>query len=439
MKRLFSLVSILFFAISAMVVLLPKDSQAIPAFARQAKMDCITCHYQYPKLNEFGIMFKNNGYRMPGIVSGKNVWDFENIPLAAIIRAQGETTWGNPDDETKLATEHLEIILATAIGDHFSVFAALEQEKGEEVRFSGNLSADNLTGVLGQLNIKVGNHVAMEWDNYSQMRRILTTNYLAMDTVGTLMMHGPEGFAGEAASVEAFGQFISDGPMPTIRYKFAIHNVEDLNEDRASNIGGAYSFVTLSFGQGKVLVGLMADYTLEPEGMAMAGDGHAVWDDTLATPAAVQHMPMGNTLNTDVVRVGANVEVNIDKAAILLAWNYQNRNENGMTGAANFREDAEVHNFMAELLYQLTSKILLGVREDYVMAEQGSLDGEMNRFTVGVYNYIMPNVKIGAEFENEERQQLQPMMGKPMNIGSTTAESANWTQNVAKLVFEFDF
>ncbi len=40
------------------------NSWAIPAFARKYETSCQTCHIVYPKLNAFGRVFLNNGYRM---------------------------------------------------------------------------------------------------------------------------------------------------------------------------------------------------------------------------------------------------------------------------------------------------------------------------------------------------------------------------------------
>jgi hypothetical protein len=61
MGRRGSLVAILF-AVGA--VLLPNSAQAIPAFARKYGLACSACHTNWPRLNRFGINFRDNGYRM---------------------------------------------------------------------------------------------------------------------------------------------------------------------------------------------------------------------------------------------------------------------------------------------------------------------------------------------------------------------------------------
>lgn len=47
------------------LLLLAAPSVAIPVFARRYQTACTTCHVVEPKLNAFGIAFRNNGYRIP--------------------------------------------------------------------------------------------------------------------------------------------------------------------------------------------------------------------------------------------------------------------------------------------------------------------------------------------------------------------------------------
>jgi hypothetical protein len=55
---------------------------AIPAFARKYGFNCNMCHVAYPKLNDFGQRFRNNGYQIPG-QNGLEKTVFESsLPLA---------------------------------------------------------------------------------------------------------------------------------------------------------------------------------------------------------------------------------------------------------------------------------------------------------------------------------------------------------------------
>ncbi len=59
------------------------SAQALPLFARDLKVPCTTCHMAFPRLNPFGMQFKQNGYRMPG-ASGTSPWEKEHFPLSLV-------------------------------------------------------------------------------------------------------------------------------------------------------------------------------------------------------------------------------------------------------------------------------------------------------------------------------------------------------------------
>lgn len=40
-------------------------AHAIPYFARKYETSCSTCHNNFPELNDFGIVFKKNGFKFP--------------------------------------------------------------------------------------------------------------------------------------------------------------------------------------------------------------------------------------------------------------------------------------------------------------------------------------------------------------------------------------
>ena len=58
-------IAIAMVAVSAtLAVCWPSSSDAIPAFARKYSLACTACHEAWPKLNDFGRAFKDNGYRL---------------------------------------------------------------------------------------------------------------------------------------------------------------------------------------------------------------------------------------------------------------------------------------------------------------------------------------------------------------------------------------
>ena len=51
-------------ALGASLTLVSTGARAIPAFARKTGMSCSACHEAWPRLNEFGQQFRDNGYRL---------------------------------------------------------------------------------------------------------------------------------------------------------------------------------------------------------------------------------------------------------------------------------------------------------------------------------------------------------------------------------------
>jgi len=49
----------------ATILTLTDSGWALPIFARRFDTSCTTCHVIFPKLNAFGIAFRNNGYKIP--------------------------------------------------------------------------------------------------------------------------------------------------------------------------------------------------------------------------------------------------------------------------------------------------------------------------------------------------------------------------------------
>jgi hypothetical protein len=90
MKKL----STLIIAVSFLGIILPPDSQAIPAFARKYGFNCNMCHTAYTKLNDFGQRFRDNGYQIPG-QQGKEKNVFEIAPPVSLRLAFGYTTYNS--------------------------------------------------------------------------------------------------------------------------------------------------------------------------------------------------------------------------------------------------------------------------------------------------------------------------------------------------------
>src|ERR1700682_5362476 len=65
-RRFFTTASSIAFAalLAALMLADSQSARAIPAFARKYGLPCSACHEAWPKLNNFGQVFKDNGYQL---------------------------------------------------------------------------------------------------------------------------------------------------------------------------------------------------------------------------------------------------------------------------------------------------------------------------------------------------------------------------------------
>jgi hypothetical protein len=84
------------------LLILSQSAMAIPAFARKYGFNCNMCHTAFPKLNDFGQRFRDNGYQIPGQEGGEKTAFDTAIPIAvrttagySIYGSEGQTATGS--------------------------------------------------------------------------------------------------------------------------------------------------------------------------------------------------------------------------------------------------------------------------------------------------------------------------------------------------------
>jgi len=98
MRNAHSTVSML--ALATLLMVWASEAGAIPVFARKYGFQCTMCHVQFPKLNDFGQAFRDNGYRIMGKeVEEKSV--FETATPIALRTSAGynNDTFEPPGEE----------------------------------------------------------------------------------------------------------------------------------------------------------------------------------------------------------------------------------------------------------------------------------------------------------------------------------------------------
>ena len=183
------------------VMALPDKASAVPAFARSLKLPCVMCHTGYPKLNKFGMSFKQNGYRMPG-QRGKFLWE-QPIPLGGRLNFSYQSRKDEMDmgmmgvrktEDSALRFDEWQLLMGGTLAPNVSFFGmivgeveGLEPDAGMSPGMADTLETRLETEAFivqindlapdGLLNLRIGkDHV----DNYflSMPRRLTQARYL---------------------------------------------------------------------------------------------------------------------------------------------------------------------------------------------------------------------------------------------------------------------
>jgi hypothetical protein len=122
-----------------------RNAGSLPLFARKYKTPCTTCHVAFPRLNSFGMHFKQNGYRMPGEV-GESPWDSSSTFPLSVVGNVGYAYTGTDS------------LFATTTGRRGNVHTSAFVQNASEFHSAGTLAPNitfhfdnNFAGVNGPL------------------------------------------------------------------------------------------------------------------------------------------------------------------------------------------------------------------------------------------------------------------------------------------------
>lgn len=176
------------------VGVMPRPGGTLPLFARKYSMPCSSCHAPFPRLNSFGMQFRQNGYRMQG-AKGESPWDSQSFPLSLV----GNVGYGFVSTDTIDTTDPNRARVRTNLGQ-FQQNAVEFHTAGtlaEKITFHFDNGFATETGVLesgmafiqfddlvkdGVLNLKAGIYDA-EIPYLSSARRTTLHDYLAPVTL----------------------------------------------------------------------------------------------------------------------------------------------------------------------------------------------------------------------------------------------------------------
>ncbi len=112
------------------LVLAARPAQALPAFSRRTGMGCSACHDAWPRLNDFGELYRDRGYR-PGEMNDNEGAPLDYFPISAratvgysyAALTNQATDTGAQDIRTGgFVSPEADVYFATALANHVSAF-----------------------------------------------------------------------------------------------------------------------------------------------------------------------------------------------------------------------------------------------------------------------------------------------------------------------------
>jgi hypothetical protein len=338
-------------ALALSLLLAPDDAQAIPAFARQVKQKCTYCHVAFPKLNEFGITFKNNGYRLQG-TKGTDVWEIPAWPVAALAEIEAE--WNSYDnnkrseDSLTIVQPEVEVFWGTTFGPRISSFGEIAVERGEGADLGPVFVQYNDLVGEAQLNLRAGAY-DVDFNFLSPARSIVFDGYAAEDL----------GFFGTAVGLEANGQILPEDEGLTVRYRLGY------TLDNDAYTPGNQSDLSDSFYG-------TAELTYMEQSIGAHYQHHA-----------------GDDVDIDRWCVAA--ELHGFGVIGTIAW-FDVTMDNPLPGG----DDLEGDDLLVELLYPVGDYVL-GARWENLSDDGYTGEGDREQWTLNASWYTRPNVQLGAE------------------------------------------
>lgn len=301
------------------MALAPGRAEAVPAFAKAVNAECTLCHSSWPKLNEVGIAYRANGYRMEGD-AGSYIWD-KPVPLGLVAAFAYENT--EQESVAEVATEehaeetpavvtmrsaragaleddgmggmaevaagpsimttknagfefqYLLVYAAGTLAPHVSYLAHLQATKEQTTVELANIAFMDILPDAG-LNIRAGK-MSADLPFFSSARKLTSAEYLLQFQTAGGHGHGAAtalpGVSITSEGVEAFGR-ASLGDGAGLEYALGLGN--DKVETAENSAGAYYGLLSLTYAGQNLGFLYRSDRIGENESERQTVNGYAV-------------------------------------------------------------------------------------------------------------------------------------------------------------------
>lgn len=427
MKRLRRSVWIAVLAVGLFSAFFPNRADAIPAFARTVNAPCVMCHTGFPKLNAFGFVFKQGGYRMPPISNnpGKFLWE-QPLPLSGRIDLSALTEsdrWdpevtgivGGPDlsdvKRSRFGLDDWQLLAGGTLAPRISFLGILRGTipglEGETTGTDDPDATDLKTEVFvvqindllpdSLLNLRIGkDHI----DNYflSSARRLTRADYLVQIQPAL----------GASLRSWSVGMELNGFHPIGLRYAAGLRNFNpeyNSKNDNEQRIGAAYAWVS---------------QTIRHQAVSLIVNSDRVGDANLGTDASA--LGYGASLNLYVLNA-----FNIVPGVF---WYREG-------GDAHGGRDLEVFSGTLELIYPFRGNLWGTLRYDF--HDRSDIDADARQVVASLAWYPFWNVRWVAEVSRLTASNLRPVGSPVESFSEIGAARSDVTRDTVALLMQVDF
>jgi hypothetical protein len=346
------------------IVLLPDEASAMPGFARKYDAPCSSCHVAFPKLNEFGIAFRQRGYRMEKEGPGEPVWKLKGIPIGGIAQAAYEFKNDEgaippaPKQSSKAEVTEVEFFYGGVLGPNISFFG----DFGADVAAGESLTPDVAFIIFddlisdSRLNLKMGGF-DVDFPFLSDPRSVTLSPYLVRISADPT----EEGVTLGRRGAEVNG-FLKN---TATRYAVGVGNAKvanSTNEFRAVHAWITETVELMGFNQ---TMGALV--SLDQNGDKSAGT------------------------DNDTQAYGLALDLHYGLTGLVLGYYYYDGNKDATVDPVRV-----VNSGLVELLHSFTQDLVGVVRYDF--QNSAGTEASKNQFTGDLQYFFHPNVRGQAEF-----------------------------------------
>ncbi|MDT7040758.1 hypothetical protein [Candidatus Nitronereus thalassa] len=185
-KFLVTMLALATICVSLAILVPPNPASAVPSFSRLHGLPCNECHSAFPRLNPFGMDYKQRGYRLPG-EEGLFIWDQKTLPISAlavgrlrISHQDNPVTGARTRTRSRFELEEVELMVAGTAAPKVGYLLEFAQEVADGEEFGTEQAWVQFSDLLpaSLLNLRAG-MMLNEFYFISQKRRLTFQRYLS--------------------------------------------------------------------------------------------------------------------------------------------------------------------------------------------------------------------------------------------------------------------